>query len=73
MTQRLKINESPHAAKGHAAATACGRIVWRGPLAEIAKAGDYDALHVHPEDADMIRAACRKLRIDTDPMQEATP
>ena len=33
MTQRLKINESPHAAKGHAAATACGRIVgaarWR--------------------------------------------
>ena len=65
MSQRFAINESAHAARGRAAATASGRIVWRGPLAEIGAAGDFDALHCHTADAPAIRAACRKLRIET--------
>jgi hypothetical protein len=49
------INSSPHAARGSAVCSRAGQCVWYGPIEQLPKASDFDTVHCHEDDVDLVR------------------
>jgi hypothetical protein len=63
MRHNIRINSSDWGTPGEIVVTERNEIAWAGPIAEIADAGDFDALFCHTDDEDRLRALFTQARV----------
>lgn len=54
------INTSPHAAPGVAVCLLSGQCVWWGPIEQLAKTTEFDAVYCHEADVEAVKQALAK-------------